>query len=81
MLKLSSQKTVLVLMHIRSIHISVLRKPSGDGHMQKRQHFIYVLAQEANKSLAYMWLPKFCHSTLSMVVSCLNVKRTKFKPL
>jgi len=29
MLKLSSQNTVLALMHIRSIHISVLRKPSG----------------------------------------------------
>jgi len=29
MLKLSSQKTVLVLMHIRSIQISVLPKPSG----------------------------------------------------
>jgi len=29
MLKLSSQKTVLALMHIRSNHISVLRKPSG----------------------------------------------------
>jgi len=35
MLKLSSQKTFLVLMHIRSIQISVLRKPSGDGHVQK----------------------------------------------
>jgi len=29
MLKLSSQKTVLVLMHIRSIQILVLPKPSG----------------------------------------------------
>jgi len=35
MLKLSSQKTVLVLMHIRSIQISVLLKHSGDGHVQK----------------------------------------------
>jgi len=35
MLKLSSQKTVLVLMHIRSIQILVLSNPSGDGHMQK----------------------------------------------
>jgi len=33
MLQLSSQKTVLVLMHMHSSHISVLRKPSGDGHM------------------------------------------------
>jgi len=39
MLKLSSHKAVLVLMHIRSIHISVLRKPSGDGHMQKSTAF------------------------------------------
>jgi len=35
MLKLSSQKTVIVLLHIRNIHISVLRKSSGNGHMQK----------------------------------------------
>jgi len=26
-------------MHIRSIHISVLRKLSGDGHMQKSTAF------------------------------------------
>jgi len=39
MLKLRSQKTVLVLMHIRSNHILVLRKPSGDGHMQKSTAF------------------------------------------
>jgi len=39
MLKLSSQKTVLVLMHIRSIQISVLRKPSGDGRMEKPTAF------------------------------------------
>jgi len=39
MLKLSSQKTVLVRMHIRSIQISVLCKPSGDGHMQKSTAF------------------------------------------
>jgi len=38
-LKLSSQKTVLVLMHICSIHISVLRKPSDDGQMQKLTAF------------------------------------------
>jgi len=36
-------------MHIRGIQISVLRKPSGDGRMENQQHFIYVLAQEANK--------------------------------
>jgi len=39
MLKLSSQKTVLVLMHIRGIQISVLRKPSGDGRMEKSTAF------------------------------------------
>jgi len=39
MSKLSSQKTVLVLMHIRGIQILVLRKPSGDGHMQKPTAF------------------------------------------
>jgi len=39
MLKLSSHNTVLVLVHIRSIHISMLRKPSGDGHMQKSTAF------------------------------------------
>jgi len=39
MLTLSSQKTVLVLMHIRRIHISVLRKPSGDGHTEKSTAF------------------------------------------
>jgi len=39
MLKLSSQKTVLVLLHIRSIHISVFRKSLGDGHMQKSTAF------------------------------------------
>jgi len=39
MLKLSSQKTVLVLMHIRSIHISMLRQSSGDGHVQKSTAF------------------------------------------
>ena len=28
-----------------------------------------------------MWLPhKFCHSVLGMVVSCLNVNKTKFRP-
>jgi len=26
-------------MHIRSIHISVLRKPSRDGHLQKSTAF------------------------------------------
>jgi len=31
MLKKSSQQTVPVLMHICSIHISVLCKPLGDG--------------------------------------------------
>jgi len=39
MLKLSSQQTVLVLMHIRSIHFSVLRKPSCVGHVQKSTAF------------------------------------------
>jgi len=33
LLKLHSEKTVLVLMYVRSIHISVLRKPSGECHM------------------------------------------------
>jgi len=46
MLKLSSQKTVLVLMHIRSIQISVLHKPSGDGHMQKSIAFDLCLSTE-----------------------------------
>ena len=35
-------------MHIRGIQNSVLRKPSGDGRMEKPTA-IYVLAQEANK--------------------------------
>jgi len=35
MFKLSCQKTILVHVLIRRIQISVLRKPSGDGHMQK----------------------------------------------
>jgi len=39
MLKLSSQKTVLVLMHIRGIQMSVLRKPSGDGRMENPTAF------------------------------------------
>jgi len=37
MFKLSCQKTVLLL--IRHIQISVLRKPSGDGHLQKSTAF------------------------------------------
>jgi len=42
----------------------------------------YVLAQEANKSLMYVWLlSKFCPPTLGMVVSCLNVDKRKFKLL
>jgi len=39
MLKLRSQRTVLVPVHIRSIHISLFRKPSGDGRMQKPTAF------------------------------------------
>ena len=39
MLQLSSQKTVPVLMHIRGIQISVLRKPSGEGRMEKPTAF------------------------------------------
>jgi len=39
MLKLRSHRTVLVLMHIRSIHISLFRKPSGAGRMQKSTAF------------------------------------------
>jgi len=39
MFKPSCQKTVLVLVLIRRIQISELRKPSGDGHMQKSTAF------------------------------------------
>jgi len=38
-LQRSSHKTVLVLVHISSIQIFVLLKPSGDGHMQKSSSF------------------------------------------
>ena len=44
-----------------NLQVTVTRK--------NRQHFIYVLAQEWNKSLPYMWLlNKFCPSSLGMVV-------------
>jgi len=43
-LKPCSQKAVLVFMHIRSIHISLLRKPSGDGHIQKSTAFSLYLS-------------------------------------
>jgi len=44
MLKLSSQKTVPILMHIRSIQDSMLGEPSGDGHMQKSIAFSLCLS-------------------------------------
>ena len=69
---------------LRSIHISVLRKPSGDGHMQKSTAFnlCFSTGGEEKLSVGYFWLlNKFCHHTLGMVVSCLNVNETKFRPL
>jgi len=69
-------------MNIRSIHISVLRKPSGDGRMEKPTAFNLCLSTGGEQSIAYMWLPhKFCHSALGMVASCLNVNKSKFRPL
>jgi len=69
-------------MHIRGIQISALRKPSGDGRMEKPTAFNLCLSTGGEYSLAHMRLPhKFCHFALGMVVSCLNVNKTKFRPL
>jgi len=51
MLKLSSQNTFLVLMHIRGIQNSVLRKPSGDGRMEKPTAFNLCLSTGCEQSL------------------------------